>query len=42
MIKYALTIVLTAFLAFWFTAGTVQVVRSQQAHVVGYIAAIDK
>lgn len=42
MIKYTLIIALTAFLAFWWTAGTVQIVRSQQAHAVGYIETIDK
>ena len=42
MIKYTLAIVLTGFLAFWWTMGTVQVVRSQQAHTIGYIAAMEK
>ena len=42
MIRYVSAIALTAFLAFWWTMGTVQAVRSQQAHVVGYIASIDK
>ena len=40
--RYIITLLSAAFLAFWWTAGTVQVVRSQQAHVVGYIETMDK